>query len=164
MRRFETAYACLPCSARCTATSHGPFIALIPVYLSVPVAPGCNSGCRVCAQFQLIRLIIPVSVVLSLLCRPQRHPDLQTLKETAYWDCVFVTGIPDASRTAGAMSGQATMDVNGTGVSPTSSQESLVGPPSAASDTAAASVALTDIDAQSVLILGLRGQNHDLER
>ena len=96
------------------------------------------------------------------MCRPQRHPDLQTLKETAYWDSVFVNGIPDASPTAGAVSEQASLDMNGTGVSPTSSQESLLRPPSA--DAAVAPPALTDTDVQSVLILGLRGQNHDLER
>lgn len=103
-------------------------------------------------------------LVLSLR-RPLQYPDLQQLRESSHWDTVIVTGVPEIPAVA-ASPASASPQANGLAHSPTSSQESLMDA-QADSHTATSEIGqagVSDCEAQSMLILGLRGQNHDLER
>lgn len=99
--------------------------------------------------------------------RPLRYPDLQLLRDSCPWDCVIVNGIPEVSANASSpATSPACPDANGLGVSPTSSHESSIGSPAEAPWTLPEihQAEVSDVEAKSMLILGLRGQNHDLER
>lgn len=98
-------------------------------------------------------------------CRPLQYPDLQQLREASHWDIVIVTGVPEIPAIA-ASPASASPQANGLAHSPTSSRESLIDA-QADSHTPTSEVGQADVSdcaAQSMLILGLRGQNHDLER
>lgn len=97
--------------------------------------------------------------------RPLQYPDLQQLRETSHWDTVIVTGVPEIPPIA-ASPASASPQANGLPQSPSSSQESLM-VAQADSHTPTSEVGqagVPECEAQSMLILGLRGQNHDLER
>ncbi len=103
-------------------------------------------------------------------CRPRHHPDLQTLRESCHWDSVIVSGIPEVP-SALEPPARVSTEVNRVGTTPTSSQETPLGSPNesgnATPDALGIDVTqtdLADVDAKSMLILGLRGQNHDPER
>ncbi|KAL3141594.1 hypothetical protein ABBQ32_004835 [Trebouxia sp. C0010 RCD-2024] len=97
---------------------------------------------------------------------PLQYPDLQLLRESCPWDCVIINGVPEIPTAAGS-SVRALSEAHGCGQhSPTTSQESSVGLP-AEPCTLPPDVHQTeagDVAAKSMLILGLRGQDHDLER
>ena len=118
-----------------------------------------------CCTTQSRHAVSTHSRSLVIQCRPVQYPDLQQLRETSYWDSVIIASIPEVPVAAASLSSTIS-HANGLAVSPTSSQESL-------SDAQAESCTSTpEVDqavaphneAQSMLILGLRGQNHDLER
>ena len=83
----------------------------------------------------------------------------------SYWDSVIVIGIPEVP-VAAASPASTIPHTNGLAVSPTSSQESLIDA-QAESHTSTPEVeqaVAPCVEAQSMLMLGLRGQSHDLER
>ena len=101
---------------------------------------------------------------MMLSCRPLLYPDLQQLRESFHWDSVIVSGIPGAP-VAASSPASASPDTNGFAVSSTSCQESLMGSQAESHRTIEISQAdVADVEAQSMLILGLQGHNHDLER
>ena len=120
-----------------------------------PLPHWCNKGCQ----------------CFCYACRPQRHPDLQILRDLTYWDSVIVVGIPHHTNASDPPPPTDAANLTGGDLSPNSSQES---PPkrteqllSATSDAVSGAVSQTvdeEVNAKSVLILGLCGHNHDLER
>ena len=78
----------------------------------------------------------------------------------SYWDSVIIIGIPEVP-VAAASPASTIPHANGLAVSPTSSQESLI---DAQAESHTSTPEVEQAVAQSMLILGLRGQNHDLER
>ena len=94
--------------------------------------------------------------------RPLQYPDLQLLQESCPWDCVIVSGVPEVSTAAGS-SATGSPQANGFGVSP---QDGSIGSLADLhiSPLEAHQAEVGDIAAKSMLILGLCGQDHDLER
>lgn len=127
-----------------------------------------------------------MTVVFAQCCRPPRHPQLRSLPGSRHWDAVIAVGISPAHTpvqpgTAAAAAAVATsaaavaeatvttaaaaraeQETNGAGLSFVDSDDSSRGSPPLTSATAEPDQA--DGVAESVLILGLRGQRHDLER
>lgn len=122
------------------------------------------SNAQVVSHADRMHVLLHVVVVSS--SRPLQYPDLQLLRESCPWDCVIINGVPEIPTAAGS-SVRALSEAHGCGQhSPTTSQESSVGLP-AEPCTLPPDVHQTeagDVAAKSMLILGLRGQDHDLER
>lgn len=97
--------------------------------------------------------------------RPLQYPDLQLLRESSPWDCVIINGVPEVP-TAAESSERPRPEANACGHSPTTSQESSLGLPAEPriSPSDVHQTEAGDVAAKSMLILGLRGQDHDLER
>lgn len=102
--------------------------------------------------------------------RPQHHPDIQALRESCHWDSVILSGIPDISS---ALAPLATVPTgwNCIATTPISAWDSPLGSShasddatSVASGTDMSQTGHADVDAKSMLILGLCGQNHDPQR
>ncbi len=88
--------------------------------------------------------------------RPPRHPELQTLQQNIPWDSVLAVSIPPADSPAPAAAVAAAARAN--------RQTNGIALPAKASEDSLNQTGEAQDSAESVLILGLRGQRLDLER
>lgn len=169
----QTCYTCLPCGLICgrpmwPACKQIQHLFYSQTHVASRCLPTLNS--KDCLSLRLD--------TSSLTCRPSRHPDLATLRGGSHWDAVIVVSIPLAASPAAAPAGPLGAEaaavytnghhVDGSGTSPVHSESSSDAspPPGPASGSGHHPFQAGAVQhaAESVLILGLRGHRHDLER